>query len=136
MAAAETKTLIQRYYDAFNTGDWDAMAALVGEDVAHDINQNGREIGRDMFRNFLGRMALHYDEQLADIEVFVSESGNRAAAEMTVRGTYKITADGLPEAKGQTYALPVGQFFDIEDGLVTRVSTHYNLKDWVAQVAK
>ena len=45
-----------------------------------------------------------------------------------------LTADGLPEAKGQTYVLPAGTFFAIRDGKIARVTTYYNLADWIAQV--
>ncbi len=41
---------------------------------------------------------------------------------------------GLPEARGQTYELPVGAFFEIRDGKVARVTNYYNLNDWIAQV--
>jgi len=51
-----------------------------------------------------------------------------------VHGKYIATGEGLPPAKGQTYVLPAGTFFEIDDGLITRVTTYYNLKDWTAQV--
>jgi steroid delta-isomerase-like uncharacterized protein len=51
-----------------------------------------------------------------------------------VRGTYLATAEGLPTANGQRYSLPAGIFFEIEEGLIMRVSTAYNLNDWVDQV--
>ena len=41
---------------------------------------------------------------------------------------------GLPEAKGQNYVLAAGAFFDIRGGKIARVTTFYNLNDWIAQV--
>ena len=134
MSADETRTLIEAYYAAFNAADWDAMLALLDEDVAHDINQGGREIGREKFRWFLAQMARHYREELSDIAIMVDEGGSRAAAEFTVRGTYLSTAEGLPAANGQGYSLPAGTFFEIDDGRISRVTTFYNLADWIAQV--
>ena len=134
MSADETRTLIEAYYAAFNAADWDAMLALLDEDVAHDINQGGREIGREKFRWFLAQMARHYREELSDIAIMVDEGGSRAAAEFTVRGTYLSTAEGLPVANGQGYSLPAGTFFEIDDGRISRVTTCYNLADWIAQV--
>jgi steroid delta-isomerase-like uncharacterized protein len=64
----------------------------------------------------------------------VNRDGSRAAAEFKLKGKYLATDEGLPEAKGQTYRLNVGAFFEVKDGLITRVSTHYSLKDWTAQV--
>ena len=64
-----------------------------------------------------------------------NESGLRAAAEFVVHGAYLATDEGLPEANGQTYVLPAGSFFEIDDGLISRVTLYYNLKDWIAQVS-
>lgn len=136
MSQTETLTLIRRYVEAFNAGDRDGMLACLGEDVVHDINQGGREIGKDRFRWFLGMMDRHYRETLADVAIMVAEGGGRAAAEFTVHGTYLATAEGLPEATGQTYALPAGIFFEVDDGLISRVTTYYNLNDWIALVSK
>ena len=59
----------------------------------------------------------------------------RAAAEFVVNGVYLQTDDGLPEARGQTYVLPAGTFFTLRDGRIQRVTTYYNLADWIAQVS-
>ena len=130
----DTRALIRRYLDAFNASDFDAMEAKLAEDVVHDVNQGEREVGREAFRRFNMEMARHYDERLSDIVVMVDEHGTRAAAEFTVRGIYRETADGLPPARDQSYSLPAGIFFEVDDGEITRVSTYYNLKDWIAQV--
>lgn len=134
MSRDAATALIRTYLDAFNAKDFDGMLACLSEDVAHDINQGGREIGKDKFQWFNAKMARHYDEHLSDIEIMVNEAGTRAAAEFTVRGTYLATDEGLPPANGQRYSLPAGIFFDIDDGAITRVSTSYNLSDWIAQV--
>jgi len=131
---AATETLIRSYYDAFNAGDVEAMLALLTEDVAHDINQGARETGIPAFRAFMARMNAHYREELRDIMVLTEPSGRRAAAEFTVHGTYLATDEGLPEARGQTYVLPAGAFFEVRDGRIARVSNYYNLADWIAQV--
>ncbi len=126
--------LLERYYAAFNAGDHEAMLACLAEDVAHDINQGGREAGKAAFRAFLARMDRAYREQLVDIMVMAHADGTRAAAEFTVHGAYLEGEDGLPPAHGQRYALPAGAFFTIADGRITRVAVYYNLADWIAQV--
>ncbi|MFC4167222.1 ketosteroid isomerase-related protein [Teichococcus aestuarii] len=131
---AATETLIRSYYAAFNAGDVEGMLALLAEDVAHDINQGARETGIPAFRAFMARMNAHYREELKDIVVMVGESGARAAAEFTVHGTYLATDAGLPEARGQTYVLPAGAFFEVRGEKIARVSNTYNLADWIAQV--
>jgi steroid delta-isomerase-like uncharacterized protein len=132
----ETIDLIRRYYDAFNRGEWATMLALLDENVAHDINQGGRETGRDRFAAFLDRMTVSYSEQLKSIVVMANESGSRAAAEYSVHGVYKATDEGLPLAQGQSYVLPGGAFFEVTNGRITRISNYYNLEDWMSQVRR
>jgi steroid delta-isomerase-like uncharacterized protein len=125
--------LVTAYYAAFNRGDWDAMCSHLADDVAHDLNQGGREVGRATFRTFLDRMNRSYREQLRDI-VVMAGPGGRASAEYIVEGTYLATDEGLPPATGQRYTLPGGAFFDIANGKITRVTNYYNLQDWLKQV--
>ena len=126
--------LVLAYYAAFNRGDREAMLALLTDDVAHDLNQGAREIGRDAFAAFMTRMDRCYREQLRDIVVMASPDGDRASAEYVVHGAYIADDEGLPAANGQTYVLPGGAFFDIRDGRIARVTNYYNLQDWIAQV--
>ncbi len=134
MSADAARALIERYYAAFNAGDTEAMLACLTEDVAHDINQGGRQSGKAAFRDFLAHMDRCYRERLADIVVMTAPDGTRAAAEFVVHGAYLATDAGLPPATGQTYVLPAGAFFEVRDGAIARVSVHYNLADWIAQV--
>ena len=126
--------LIRAYYDAFNRHDYPALLTLLAEDVAHDVNQGGREVGRDRFAAFLERMDRCYRERVRDLVVMTDPDGRHAAAEFTVEGAYLATDSGLPEAQGQTYSLPVGAFFEVAHGRITRVTNYYNLKDWIGQV--
>lgn len=135
-AADRAIELVLAYYAAFNRGDWDAMLALVTDDVAHDINQGARETGKAAFAAFLGRMNVSYREQLKDIVVLANQAGVRAAAEYVVHGQYLKDDSGLPPAHGQKYVLPGAAFFDIRSGRIARVTNHYNLGDWIAQVSR
>ena len=49
-------------------------------------------------------------------------------------GAYNNTDEGLPPASGQKYVLPAGTFFAIKDGKISRVTTYYNLTEWLMQV--
>ncbi|MEQ8814824.1 MAG: ketosteroid isomerase-related protein [Thalassobaculum sp.] len=130
-----TEALIRRYYDAFNRDDVEAMAGCLADDVAHDVNQGGRRVGVAAFRAFCAHMARCYRERLEDIAIMATDDGRRAAAEFVVDGRYLATDDGLPPATGQAYRLPAGAFFELRDGRIARITTHYNLADWTAQVA-
>lgn len=128
-----TRDTIAAYYAAFNAGDIDAMLALVADDVRHDVNQGDPRHGKSLFAAFNAHMTRCYREQLTDMQIFAE--GHRAAAEFVVNGTYLATDDGLPEARGQTYRLPGGAFLSVNtNGLIDRVTTYYNLQDWLRQV--
>ncbi|MBE2276825.1 MAG: nuclear transport factor 2 family protein [Rhodobacteraceae bacterium] len=134
-AADTTRRLIEAYYAAFNALNPAGMTALVTEDVEHRVNEGDIRRGRGMFAEFGTHMGVSYREDLRDIVIFVNEDGSRAAAEFTVHGEYLQTDPGLPEAKGQRYILPAGAFFDIRDGRIARITTFYNLNDWIRQVS-
>ena len=130
-----TTDTIRRYFDAFNAGDANAMLALVSDDVEHHVNQGDVRKGRAAFAEFCAHMGVSYAEQLRDIVIFASDDGTRGAAEFVVHGEYLQTDPGLPDAHGQTYILPAGSFFALRDGKITRVTTYYNLQDWIRQVS-
>ena len=131
MTAAAT---IKAYYDAFNAGDMQAFLALLDDNVVHGINQGGDQVGKAAFASFMDHMNRCYKETLTDIVIMENGDGTRGAAEFIVNGQYLVTDEGLPEAKGQTYRLPAGAFFEIRDGKVARITNPYTLNDWIAQV--
>jgi steroid delta-isomerase-like uncharacterized protein len=134
LSQTTTEALIRTYFDAFNRGDAEGMLACLADDIVHDVNQGIRRKGKAAFRTFSQHMSRCYREQLTEIVVMTAGDGSRAAAEFNVHGTYLQTDEGLPPANGQTYALPAGTFFAVKDGRITRVTTYYNLTDWLMQV--
>ena len=136
MTRADTIALIRRYYDAFNAGNAEGMLACLTDDIEHRVNEGAHRIGKEKFAEFCGHMGVSYREQLKDMVIFANDEGTRGAAEFMVHGEYLKTDPGLPEAKGQLYVLPAGGFFDIRDGEIARITTFYNLNDWIAQVSR
>ena len=126
---------VRAYFDAFNWGDVAGMLACLHDDVRHHVNEGQVREGKAAFRAFCEHMSRCYSEALTDMVIFEAEGGTRAAAEYMVNGTYLARDEGLPEARGQTYRLPAGSFFSLEEGRLTRVVTYYNLADWLRQVS-
>ena len=131
----DATVILRRYFDAFNAGDVPGMLACVTDDVAHHVNEGKIRLGKAAFGDFCAHMQRCYREELTDMVLFSTSAGTRGAAEFIVNGTYLATDPGLPEARGQTYRLPGGSFFELTDGRISRVTTYYNLADWLAQVA-
>ncbi len=136
MSSKQTRFLIDTYFAAFNAGDTRKMESLVTEDLIHDVNQGPRRTGKDKFWSFNVHMSRCYKERLSDIVLFLNDEGTRAAAEFVVHGTYLDTDEGLPPAEGQSYKLPAGSFFEVRDGLIARITTYYNLQNWIDQVSE
>ena len=136
MNRTEAEALIARYYAAFNAGDAAGMLDCVAEDIEHRVNEGGVRRGRARFAEFCSHMGVSYREELKDMVIFANDEGTRGAAEFVVHGEYLMTDPGLPEARGQSYVLPGGAFFEIHDGRIHRVTNYYNLEDWIAQVSK
>ncbi len=128
-----TETLIQSYFDAFNRHDLEGMLATLAPDVAHDINQGDRQVGIDAFRAFKTHMDACYCEHIE--ELCIMTNGSRGTAEFMVSGEYIGTDEGLPPATGQRYRIPAAAIFETSEGKVTRVTSYYNLRDWITAVS-
>jgi steroid delta-isomerase-like uncharacterized protein len=105
------------------------------ENVIHDLNQGGSQVGKDAFKKFMSHMNQCYKETLTDIIIMTSSDDKYASAKFHVEGTYLATDEGFPAAKQQKYALAAGSFFDVANEKITRVTTYYNLPEWINQVS-
>ncbi|MFP6799871.1 MAG: nuclear transport factor 2 family protein [Pseudomonas sp.] len=131
---AAAHALLTRYFNALNERDSRACLALLSADVLLDINQGPREQGVQAFADYLERSQRCYRESIDNLQILTEPSGQRAACEFTLSGEYLSTDDGLPDACGQSYQLTAASFFEIRDGKIARVSQHFNLPEWLAQV--
>lgn len=128
--------IVQAYYQAFNDKNWDKMLSLVDDNIQHDSNQGETRMGKELFKKFVEKMDVAYDEKLTDIVIMGEESNTRVAAEFVVNGIYKVAEEGLPAAYGQKYVLPAGAFLEVKNGKITRVTTYYNLELWIQLVSQ
>lgn len=130
--------IILNYYDAFNRRDRNAILDLLSSDIIHEINQGPIEYGKDAFNKFLNKMDECYLEKLENIVVMVAANGIRASAEFDVHGTYIKTDGDLPPANGQKYIIRAGTFFEIDNSnsSIKRVTTYYNMPEWIRLVSK
>ena len=124
--------VIRAYYEAFNAGDREDAGASSPDDVAHDINQGGREIGKDAFRRFLAHMD-RCSRGAARHRRHGEPDGSRAAAEFTVHGTYLVTDEPAAGERPDLHR-PGRHLLRARGGKIARVTTYYNLKDWIARV--
>ncbi|MEM9795190.1 MAG: nuclear transport factor 2 family protein [Pseudomonadota bacterium] len=127
--------LMRDYIDAFNRRDLDGMTACLSENVAHHISEGGVVYGRVAYRAYLDHMLEHYRDEARDVTLFTGPPG-RVAAELVLHGRYlKEDDSGIP-AKGQAYRVPVAILAEVDGGLFSRMTIHYNLSDWQRQLRK
>jgi steroid delta-isomerase-like uncharacterized protein len=134
-AADRTAALILRYVAARNRGDIDGMLDCLSDDIAHDVNNGARQVGKPAFRAYLENLLQHYREEIRDVVVMSVDDGTRAAAEFSVQGVYQSDDAGLPPAHGQRYTLPAGAFFAINQGKIARITHYRNQREFSAQVS-
>lgn len=132
MSAAE---IAKKYFDFFNQGNSEGMASLLHEDVAHEVNQGDTRKGVQLFKDFMKHMDACYKENLRDIVIMASPNAvDRVSAEFIVDGIYLKTDKGLPEARNQKYSVRAGTFFELKNGKISRITTYYNLPQWIKAV--
>lgn len=131
-----TKALIETYYNLFNQKALNDFIELLDEHVAHHINQGPEQIGKSRFRIFMNQMNTCYDEHISDLIIMTHSDGKHASAEFIVTGKYLATDTNLPPAKGQTYRLQCGAFFEVKNSKISRVTNYYNMQDWLNQITE
>lgn len=128
--------IVAEYYQAFNDKNWEKMLSLVDDNIQHDSNQGETRMGMELFKKFVDKMDVAYDEKLTDMIIMGESTDTRVAAEFVVNGIYKEAEEGLPAARGQKYVLPAGAFLEVKNGKITRVTTYYNLELWIQLVSQ
>lgn len=134
MSSKAAESITRAYYQALNEKDMISFFDLLADDVVHDVNEGVQEQGKTAFRFFMNRVNRHYDEQISDVSIMLDETAEKAAAEFMVEGHYLESEFSLPEAKGQYYKIKGGTFFELRDNLIVRVTSYYNLAEWVQQI--
>ena len=134
MSRTTAEATIAAYYAAFNAGNTAGMIDTLHDDFVHHVNEGSARMGKAAFAEFCAHMSATYKEELLEMVIMANADGTRGAAEFVVHGQYLQTDPGLPEARGQHYVLPAGGFFTLKEGKITRVTTYYNLNDWIKQV--
>lgn len=125
--------LIQAYVDAFNRHDLEDQLAVLHPDIEHEINEGPTEVGIDAFRRFKEKMNVYYREQLMDVHIYSHR--NTGACEFICNGEYLVSDDGLPPAHGQRYSIRAAFFVSARGGKITRITSYYNLKNWIDAVS-
>ena len=127
--------LIQSYYQSFNERDLDGFLKTLHSEVIHDTFLGETEIGIEAFRKYMEVCFDCVKETVRDLTILNSQDDCYAAARFMCDGEYIKTVKNYPEARNQKYSVQCHAFFELKDGLIYRVTSYFNEKDWSAQLA-
>ena len=122
--STDNKALVQRAYEVMGKGDFDALGALIAEDmVEHDVfpgiepDKEGVLQFFKMLRSAFPDLAMTADDMIAE--------GDKVFVRATMTGTHQGEFMGMP-ATGRKIAVPVADFMRIEDG---KLAEHWGVTD-------
>jgi hypothetical protein len=96
----DTRTVLDRYYEYANAGDWDRWCDLFDTDMTMDEQLAGRVEGRETLRSMMGGMGRMYASFRNEPAHFVVEDGQAAVVS---RITARSAAGTLIEADVMNY---------------------------------
>lgn len=126
--------VVNKYYEAFNRKDVNAILALCTDDVVNDPNQGDSQTGKDKLKAFLETAWAHFDEKVSDLVSMANADQSKIASEYLVHGTYYKTKPGLFPATNQKYVISPATIFTLKAGKISRMTRYYNTKKWLEMV--
>ena len=110
--------VLRAYVDAFNSGDWDKIAALFTPDaeIRGVLGWGGLDVAMPIWRELHEYMRMHL--QIDDLVI----SGDKAAVLFTEAGTFAGPFRGLPgqEPTGRSYEIVAMEWFEFEGDRIAR----------------
>jgi steroid delta-isomerase-like uncharacterized protein len=123
----EIVKLARKQIDAFNTGDWEQVRALLAADSSYDELGTQRMIeGPEKIVELFKAWKTAFPDAVGTVTSSVA-SGNTAVLEVTWNGTHTgplVTAEGTIPASGKRQETPAAYFFAFEGNKI-KESRHY-----------
>jgi len=123
----EIVKLARKHVDAFNSGDWQQMQALLAPDSHyHELGTQRQVEGPEKIVELFKGWKTAFPDAVGTVTSAMA-SGNKAALEVTWNGTHSgplVTAEGTIPASGKRQETPAAFLFTFEGGKV-KESRHY-----------
>ncbi len=127
LSTDEMVKLVRKQVDAFNTGDWEQMQAMLASDSHYDELGTQRKIeGSEKIVELFKGWKTAFPDAVGTVTSSVA-SGNTAALEVTWKGTHTgplETAEGTIPASGKSQETPAAFFLTFEGDKI-KESRHY-----------
>ena len=127
LSTDEIVKLARKQVEAFNSGDWEQMRAMLASDSRYDELGTERKIeGPEKIVELFKGWKSAFPDAVGTVTSAVA-SGNRAALEVTWKGTHTgalETAEGTIPASGKRQETPAAFFLTFEGDKI-KESRHY-----------
>lgn len=118
------KSLVRRTYDAINRKDFDALAAVIADDVIEHDEFPGLEQTKSGVIQFFRTFHAAFSGLTMTVEDAIAE-GDKVFTRVTLTGTHVGEFLGIP-ATGRSISVPLADFFRIRDGQMVE---HWGVAD-------
>lgn len=125
----DNREVIRSFFDAFNAGDLDRAESMVSDDFELlDAAVSQVFHGRHGCRQWLASFRTALPDAHAELGNVLAE-GSLVAAEHVGRGTQDgpfWTPAGTIPPTGRRIELRIGEFFEVRDGKIARLTAYYD----------
>jgi steroid delta-isomerase-like uncharacterized protein len=137
MAQEDDIAVVRSLFERFNEGDLDGAAALVTDDFELSDLAAGRTFhGPAGLREWLDLFRTALPDARTEV-VNVLADGGRVASEHIGRGTHDgpfVTPAGSIPPTGRSVELRIGEFYELRDGRIARLSAYYDSATMLRQL--
>ncbi len=133
---AGERSVVEQFYNRFNSGDLDQAVQLFAPDVVTVEPFLGRAEGRDAWRAYGEAFRRACPDARLVMRSSVEESG-RVAVEGTFVGTFTSTLDsptGPVPPTGRAFNVEFADFFQLAEGRVIAHRVYYDQMDFLGQL--
>jgi steroid delta-isomerase-like uncharacterized protein len=124
---------VQRYFEAWNRHDPDAILATFAEGGSYSDPASGGRLSGRAIADYAARLFEAIPDVAFELLSVVSAADDLVAAQWLMRGTNTGPFHGGPPTRG-TVALPGADFIRLEDGNVRSVEGYFDQKTYVEQL--
>lgn len=125
----DNKALVRRAYEAMGKGDFDALGALIADDMIEHEEVPGLEPNKAGVLQFFKMLRSAFPDLTMTADDMVSE-GDKVFVRATMAGTHEGDFMGMP-ATGRKVVVPMADFLRMKDG---KLAEHWGVTDMAAMM--
>ena len=134
MSLEENKNLVQRFYDAINREDFDALDELCHEDFVFYSQVDTPKLGVSGFVDSEKSAFEAFESFRFPLELMIAE-GDKVAAYLLVEARNQLRPTMGAEPNGKSCRISLFALLTIKDGKIVEKRAHFDVADLRRQLA-